>query len=812
MTRTILLPGLLLACLALPATAAEPNGDYDQAVRPFLTKHCVACHGAEVQESDLRLDQLPADLAAEAPRRTWSKVLKQLRAGKMPPKDEPRPGTADVAQVAGWIETSLAREAAARRGGEGRVTFRRLNRVQYENTIRDLLAIEINLRDDLPEDGTAQGFDTIGEALNVSSVLLERYLEAADRALDAAIVKHPRPETRTLRFRLQDQPGIRDNSRVHRVLDDAVVLFNPGPTVFRGTIRNPLDEGRYRVRISAYGYHAKGPMTMAAYGGDVTGQRGQAHLVGYFDLPPDEPRVIEFEERMEPQDAFKFIPYGLTNAVYRAGGAANYQGPGVAIRWIEIEGPLVGPWPPESHRRLFGDLPLATVAPTSSAPNRRRTPARMRVPTLEVTSADPQRDAGLLLRRFATRAFRRPVSEEELQPFVALVRARLDADYRFEEAMRVGFKAILCAPEFLFFHETPGRLDDHALASRLSYFLAGGPPDELLLAHAAAGDLARPEVLRSETERLLDDPRAHRFTSDFVGQWLNLRAIEDTTPDPKLYPEFDELLQVSMVRETELFFEELLKNDLSVANVIDSDFSMLNERLARHYGIEGVTGQEFRRVPLPPGSGRGGILTQASVLKVTANGTNSSPVIRGVWLLRNILGEPPQPPPPNVPAVEPDIRGATTIRAQLAQHRTIASCASCHAQIDPLGFALEGYDVIGGERDFYRALGDNLPRVERRFREGNVQYRRGPSVDAADVLAGGRRFRNIDDFRQILLADKDRVVTCVAEKLLVYATGAPIDAADRPAVSAIVQRVAARGDGLRSLVHEVVQSDLFRSK
>jgi hypothetical protein len=816
MIRMTLLVALTVPWLAWPACGVETPASYDAAVRPFLTQHCARCHGPEVQESDLRLDQLSADLSSEPARKTWARVLKQLRAGKMPPKKEPRPAADDVAHVTGWIETALAQDAASRRGGEGRAILRRLNRVQYENTVRDLLAIDVNLKDDLPEDGTAQGFDTVGEALNVSSVLMERYLEAADKALDAAIVKHPRPKVRTRRDRLQDQDGIRNNSRVHLVLDDAVVLFNPGPTVFRTLIRNSVEEGRYRIRLSAQGYQARGTMTIAVYGGDVTGQRGQAHLIGYFDLPPDAPRVIEFQEQMEPGDAFKIIPYGLTNAIYRAGGAVGYKGPGVAIQWLEVEGPLAGagPWPPESHHRLFGDLKLEPVATARPTPQLRRTPQKQPVPTLEVVSDDPYGDAESLLRRFATRAFRRPVRDGELAPFVALVRQRFDSGYRFEDAMRVGFKAVLCAPEFLFFHEAPGRLDDHALAARLSYFLWNSIPDDTLLQHAAAGDLSGPEVLRAETERLLADPRAHRFTADFVGQWLGLRDIEATTPDRKLYPEFDELLQVSMVRETELFFEELLTHDLSVRNIIDSDFAMLNERLARHYGIEGVTGQEFRRVALPPSSGRGGILTQASVLKVTANGTNTSPVIRGVWLLKNILGEPPQPPPPNVPAVEPDIRGATTIRAQLAQHRTIASCASCHARIDPLGFALEGYDVIGGQRSFYRALGEGLPRVERQVfgREGNVQYRRGPGVDAGDVLPDGRRFRDIGEFKQILLADQDRVMACVGEKLLVYATGAPVDPADRAAVTAIVDRAHARGDGLRSLVHEVVQSDLFRSK
>jgi len=782
-----------------------------------------------------------------------------------------------------WPGAARANEPreADRERSEGRVVLRRLNRVQYENTVRDLLAIDVDLKDLLPEDTAAYGFDTVAEALKISPVLMESYLEAADAALDAAIAGKPLPATKKERYRFQDEQMVVRNPRLHLIRDDAVVFFNPGPRAAPLLGFRPSARGRYRFRISASGYQTNRPMTMAVYGGDIAGREGAAHLIGYFDVPSDRPAVVTFEDRLgPPRETIKLVPYGLGNGIYQGGGdASSYRGPGLAVQWVEIEGPLGGEWPPESHRRLFDELPLRPITGAGA-------------PALEVFSERPREDAERLLRRFVVRAFRRPVDDDLVRSFVTLVWGRLEAGYRFQEAMRVGFKAVLCAPEFLFLLERPGRLDDYALASRLAYFLWSSPPDDALLDHAKAGDLARPEVLRSETERLLKDPRAHRFTADFLGQWLDLRQIDDTTPDPRLYPQFDELLQVSMVRETELFFEELLAHDLSVRNVIDSDFTMINERLARHYGIDGVVGQEFRKVHLPSQSHRGGVLTQASVLKVTANGTNTSPVRRGVWVLENILGTPPDPPPPNVPAIEPDVRGTTTIRAQLAAHRKLAACARCHSEIDPPGFALESYDVIGSWRESYRALDDrgraaalpqgdgiNPARIQQLVQrldtnqDGQVEKaevprqgvdlfrrllslgdsnhdekvdraeiealvarlkaqaptpgkrapaepapgrngfsRQGLPVDSSDVLPDGRRFRNTEEFKQLLLADLDQVVACLAEKLLVYATGAGVDRADGGAIAEIGKRVAGRDYGLRSLVHEVVQSELFHVK
>jgi hypothetical protein len=476
-------------------------------------------------------------------------------------------------------------------------------------------------------------------------------------------------------------------------------------------------------------------------------------------------------------------------------GAENYKGPGLVVQWVDIEGPLLDSWPPESHRRLFGDLPQAPVA---GHRDRR-----------EVVSQQPLVDAERILRDFTRRAFRRPVTDEDIKPFLDRVQTKLEQNDSFEQAVRVGLKAVLVSQPFLFLREKSGKLDNFALAGRLSYFLWSSTPDDKILALAEQGELSNPDVLREQVERMLQDPKAAAFTENFAGQWLGLRAIDATMPDSMLYPEFDDLLKVSMVKETMLFFDEVLKNDLSLTNFVNSDFAILNSRLAKHYGIPGVEGLEFRKVELPPESHRGGVLTMASVLKVTANGTTTSPILRGAWVLDRILGTPPPKPTVDVEAVEPDIRGATTIRDQLAKHRQNAECASCHSKIDPPGFALENFDVIGGWRERYRSIGEGEPA----FVDGRKKrYLNGPKVDAADALPDGRRFHDIDEYKQLLLADKDQLARALTEKLLSYATGAAPTTGDRAEIEAIVRNIAGKNYGFRSLVHEIVQSKVFQSK
>jgi hypothetical protein len=392
---------------------------------------------------------------------------------------------------------------------------------------------------------------------------------------------------------------------------------------------------------------------------------------------------------------------------------------------------------------------------------------------------------------------------------VAIVEAKLKDGYTFEQAMRAALKGVLISPEFLFLRELPGKLDDFALASRLSYFLWSTMPDEELFTLAEQRKLSQPEVLRQQVERMLSHPKAAAFTENFVGQWLGLREIDATEPSHLLYPEYDHLLKVSMIREAELFFEEVLKHDLSVTQFVDSDFTMLNGRLAKHYGIPGVDGWEFHKTPLPPESHRGGVLTMASVLKVTANGTTTSPVLRGAWVLDRILGTPPPPPPDDVGSIDPDIRGATTIREQLAKHRAVESCGVCHRKIDPPGFALESFDCIGGWRDNYRVTGNG----ETVYVDGRrMSYHKGKKVDPSDVMPDGERFENIDQLKQLLLRDKPQLARALTNKLMTYATGRAPQASDRDAVEAIVAKIEAKKFGLRSLVHEIVQSETFQTK
>lgn len=427
-----------------------------------------------------------------------------------------------------------------------------------------------------------------------------------------------------------------------------------------------------------------------------------------------------------------------------------------------------------------------------------------------VVSKNPERDAARLLRQFMDRTFLHPVEANELDRYLALVMERLAQKFVFNEALRTGYKAILCSPDFLFFREKPGRLDAHALASRLSYFLWKSAPDDALKALARSGELAKPEVLRAQTERMLNDPKSERFVVDFLDQWLELRRIAFTEPDKQLYPEFKSLVQDSMVAETRAFFGAMLRDDLSADHLVRSDFVFANAPLAALYELPDVKGFELRKVSLPKNSPRGGFLTQASVLKVTANGTTTSPVTRGAWVMERLLGKPVPPPPPGAGSIDPDVRGTTTIREQLDKHRADASCAACHQKIDPPGFALESFDVMGGWRERYRSLekGDPAKRV---VKDRPVGYKLGPPVDASGQTADGKPFRDIHEFRELLLRDREQLARNLTERLLIYATGAGVSFADREEVERIIAS-AKKNHGLRTLIHEVVQSPTFQSK
>ncbi len=794
--------------LSVVAIAAPPPRDdlsdatqFDKQFRPLLAQHCFSCHQGAKPKGGLRLDQLSLDLADKASREAWGAVIHRVTADEMPPKSEPRPPK-QLRELTDWLSPRVAAAEAKARAAEGRTVLRRLNRIEYENTINDLLGIQVSLREQLPEDGEADGFDNAGAAHHTSSFLMEKYLEAADTALNAAIENHPKPPKLIKnRYSIKDGHPVRNTKEdVYRFLDnDAVVCFcsSEWHNVMLSKFYPP-DGGNYRFRIAASAIQSEGkPVAFR-----VTESRKQLNgtngLISYFDAPADQPKLFEFVRYMQPRTTISLLPYGLASAqTVKATGAKAWEGPGLAIQYVDVEGPLHDTWPPESHRRIFGEMTQENFGIYNF---------RDRV---EVVSNQSLDDAERILTSFARRAFRHSVTAEEIAPFVKVVEARLMAGYRFEPAIRAALKGILISPEFIFLSERPGRLDDFALACRLSYFLWSTMPDEELFALAEQRTLSQPGVLRQQVERMLADRKRSALTENFVGQWLRLREIDATEPSHIVYPEYDHLLKVSMIREAELFFDEILKKNLSLMNFVASDFTMLNGRLAKHYNFPGVEGSEFRRMPLLPGSHRGGVMTMAGVLKVTANGTTTSPVMRGAWVLDRLLGTPPPPPPDDVSAIDPDIRGATTIRQQLAKHRSVESCGVCHRKIDPPGFALESFDVIGGWREHYRVTG----RGETVFVDGRrMSYHRGPEVDPSDVMADGQRFENVDQFKQLLLENQTQLARSLSTKLITYATGRAPQASDREAVEAVVTKISESGYGLRTLIHEIVQSELFQNK
>jgi hypothetical protein len=559
-----------------------------------------------------------------------------------------------------------------------------------------------------------------------------------------------------------------------------------------------------------------------------------SNILGYFDAPSLSPLVTEITpwlENGEPvmfNSASLFLHEGI-QVRQHPGGAAEYVGPGISTDWLEVEGPLFDEWPPESHKRLFADLPIKNFdkASGTTAPIRTKLrqpvsrswpdlsdlpPEELTQPIYSVTSDNPKADAGRLLGAFLPRAFRRPVTEAEVQQYVALVTSRLEDKESFEFAMRYAYKAALTSANFLFRLEQPGKLDDKALAVRLAGWLWNSLPDDPLLSLALQGKLHEPSVLNSEVERMLKDPKSERFIADFLDQWLKLKDINSTDPDGELYPEFHVYLKDSMVAESRAFLRELIDQDLNVTNIVASDFLMMNERLAEHYFFVGPKGSKIQRVPIGTDTERGGFLTQGSVMKVTANGTVTSPVIRGIWVNDRILGVPVPPPPPGVPAIDPDTHGATTIREQLEKHRADPVCAACHARIDPTGFALEGFDVIGRWREAYRSRGAGQP-TSMVYPDGwRPKYKIGPAVDCKGALPDGKSFNDIKELRKILLADPDQIARNFTQHLLTYATGASMSYVDRKGVEKIVAESKKQGHGIRKLIHAIAQSDVFQQK
>ncbi len=785
MRRKLLIFGVV-ACLSVSAATVQAETPAEWSA--FTESHCVGCHSGESPEGGFSFDRLDFDLASEETSRRWIRVHDRIVAGEMPPSDEATP---DARQSAAFT-AALAKELVAAETRRNDVVLRRLNRHEYQNTVRDLFQIQVKVNG-LPDDSSTGGFDTVGEGLAVSAEAMSAYLEAADQVLDAVFGSDAPPERIRHETNLLEQVDWRGRpqlenqiGKMFRRTDDGLVIFQSGycPTNLVNFARLRAPAGTYRGTMRVRAVQSDQPVTLRIYGGDTIVNRAERHLVGYYDVAPGQWTTIEFTDRLV-EDGGTFQPkcYGTRDT---RKDADTWPEPGIEIGDIVIEGPL-DQWPPPGRVRLLGDLDLETAG---------------------------RDDARQILQRLLPLAFRRPIEPTEADAYLELFSSALAAGRSFESALRVSLKAVLCSPDFLFLNE-PGtsQISPHALAARLSYFLWSTMPDDELMKLADDGSLRQGDVLAQQVERLLASSKASAFTKNFTGQWLDLREINFTEPDANLYPEFDELLRISMVQETERFFDEILTNDLSLVNFVDSQFSFLNGRLASHYGIEGVDGQAFRKVQLPPDSPRGGLLTQASVLKVTANGTYTSPVLRGAWILENILGQPTPPPPDNVGSIEPDIRGATTIGEQLAKHRDLQSCAACHRQIDPPGFALECFDPIGGYRDQYRTMSPDAKRPNLKqapFTYAWVRYRIGLPVDATASMPDGQIIQSVDDFKRILAANPDQLARNLAGKLMTYAMGRKIGFADRRSVDDIVAQTRRQNYGFRSLIHAIVQHPTFQ--
>lgn len=822
--RSLLSLLLLLPSLSsgVAACAAET---IPARLEPLLTEHCLHCHGGETQTAGLRLDTLGGDLQDAATEQTWTKVFDKLSSGEMPPREEtPLPEELRL-MATGYLRGQLHHASLERQQREGRVTVRRLNVIEYENTLHDLLGIRTPLRDLLPEDGRSAGFDNVSEGLDLSAMHFLRYQEAAARAVNAVIPVHPPipfSDTRTGLDMTKKGPNFREGlGRSCKLEGESLIFFTKLPRYGLCATAAVPSSGRYRIQLKACAVGAEGKAIPVGLMTVMQSGRDGPVLYDVRDIPPGDPQVHEFECDLVSRQAFVVNLLTTWDIRRFKKPIEEYLGPGLKVEWMKIDGPI-DPFPPPQYTSLFEGVPLKprSVARAEASGSRVPTinPARpvqqWEADPLIPVSATPKEDAERLMRTFLPRAFRRPVTELEQQHFLQKTLAKIDQGYPFDEAMRYGYQLILSSPNFLFPLHPAGdsQLDDHSLAARLSYFLWSSGPDSELIELAGRGELSEPAVLRAQVDRMLASPLARRFTKNFVGQWLDLRRIDFTIPDPALYPDFDDLLLWSMPRETEAFFDEVLRENLSLLHFVDSDWSMLNERLAALYGIPGVAGSELRKVSLPPEARRGGVMTHASVLKVTADGTRTSPILRGAWILDRILGQPPSPPPPDIPPIEPDIRGATTIREQLDRHRNTPACATCHAHIDPPGFALENFDPIGNWRDFYR-VSSRTPGgpIDLPYGSGRPVYR-GPDVERGGQTPDGKTFQDVTDYKRLLLDDRDQISRNLTQRMLVYATGADIQFADREVVEQIVDRLRGDNYGLRTLVHEVVQSRIFLMK
>jgi hypothetical protein len=817
-------PLVYLPVLALALLGATPTGEsaadapdtagFETTVQPFLEDTCLPCHNERRKRGGLSLAAFQsADSVARDPN-VWEQALAKIRTGEMPPEDDPRPHPETLEAVTRWIDLELDRVDRTAAPDPGRVTIRRLNRTEYNNTIRDLLGVDLSPADDFPQDDSGYGFDNIGDVLSVSPVLMERYLLAAERLARTAVFGSE-PLKPTLVRKNAGPRKIVETTEVPETYDRTGLSL---PNAAHVTHRFPVD-GEYLIRVYGSGIRpaASEPVTFTLW---IDGREVASQV-----LDPDASASFADDQQELGGKALDFRTtvtageHWVAASIPRLyeGLPASYSGPNPSKRpafvWPEFKPPRRDPTPERIAEALKRyEENRARVRPAGDA---RVGYMEIGGPYTQTAGPSPESRAKIfvcghprgshiagcatrIVGSLATRAFRRPVPGAEMVRYTALFRGARQRGESFDEGIAVALQALLVSPDFMFRleqnHATPaatvGAIGQHELATRLSYFLWASMPDRALQAQADAGTLRTPGVLAAQVRRMLQDPRAAALVREFGGQWLQFRALENVKPDVEKFPDFDQYLRMSMREETERFFDRIVREDRSILDFLDAKYTYLNERLARHYGVAGVEGPAFRLVQLTDPN-RGGVITQGSVLTVSSYSTRTSPVLRGKWVLDNLLNAPPPEPPPNVPIIDETAIGASaTQREQLEAHRANPTCAACHRRMDPLGFGLENFDAVG----------------KWRTRDGSFP------VDASGTLPDGRAFSGPAELTGILAGEREAFAKALTSKMLTYALGRGLEPYDRRTVRMIARKLPDHDYRFSGLVLEIVNSLPFQMR
>jgi hypothetical protein len=729
------------------AVKAAAMREFDKNALPLLSKSCLSCHSGADPSGNLDLSKIKSARDALAEVDLMDRVAMNLRNKTMPPvRSKPMPEP-DREKLLNSVNDLLRTECSAE--DPGRVTIRRLNRFEYTNTVRDLVGVDVSPAQDFPSDDVGYGFDNIGDVLSLSPLHLEQYLAAAERLTDAAFAA-PRTTRTQVDFGSMKREGVVS-------VDEGLVFFSVGTASFDHAFRQA---GGYSLKVTAY--QSPGGNEAAKMQVIVDGR-----VVDTFNVSALASKPLVYELPMDVSaPASRAIGLRFTNDFYQAGVADR----NLYILGVEVAGPVGAVQTvPRLHRELLPEAVAATGIRDSARSS---------------------------LRKFASRAYRRPVTDAELDRLMRLFDRGLQGGTRVE-AMKLAVQGVLTSPSFIFRAELGGgapgkafRLSNYDVASRLSYFLWGSMPDEALTESARSGALSTDKGLLEQVQRMSSDARVRALADSFAMQWLELERLESRLPDPQVFPGWSEELRRDMVQETKLFFTDIMQNNRTVLDFIDGPYTYVNERLARHYGIRGVSGDKFVRVNLE-GTARGGLITQGSVLTVTSNPTRTSPVKRGKWIMEAILGTPPPPPPPGVDEIKPDVKNQPiTIREKMELHRENPACAVCHQKMDPLGFGLENFDGVGAWREK-----DN-----------------GQPVDASGTLPGKIKFEGPVELKTVLKTRRDEFARTFASKLLTYALGRGLRSADRCFVDGVAEAAKKEGYTFQSFVRAIVLSDAFRKQ